>query len=62
MVTHVRAPQVHTSTNMYVVVDCLYAGQRRVLFSDAPKRECHRQTPQRIMMMCKDFDGLLDRV
>ena len=44
MLTYVGAPQVHTSTNMYVVVDCLYAGQRRVLFSDAPKRECHRQT------------------
>jgi hypothetical protein len=28
-------PQVHTPTNTYVLVDCLYPGQRRVLFSEA---------------------------
>ena len=33
----VRAPQVHTTTNAYVVVDCLYPGHRRVLFSGAHK-------------------------
>ena len=42
--SQVRAPQVHTTTNTYVVVDCLYPGQRRVLFSEALKPEPSKAT------------------
>lgn len=40
----VRAPQVHTSTNTYVVLDCFYPGQRRVLFSETLKPEPSKST------------------
>lgn len=40
----VRAPQVNTSTNTYVVLDCFYPGQRRVLFSETLKPEPRKAT------------------
>lgn len=43
----VRAPQVHTSTNTYVVLDCFYPGQRRVLFSETLQPEPSKATEGR---------------